>query len=1321
MPRLLSLLVVCLVLAVSTFTASPVLAKSILFITAQPTQPGKYERIIPLARERGHEMTYLYIDKMGEATAADLSRHDFVVIDAAYGAALGAARARLTAMLREVTAPWIWVLNDGGEHGNIAPDDAELLQTYMREGGRANFRSLMCSIDQKVFGDTSADCPAPQMFPDAGIYHPAFAGRVFNELSDYLAFKQVDPAGKAPPAVGILFHEAHLAADLTTFLDDLIGRLEARGILPVAMYLPAARDGDITRLVTAHDRRWVDLLINSQIVLNPEGRKKEFNDLGVPVIQAMPYRKGDQAVWEADTAGITLTDIPFYLAQPEYAGIVDPIVAAVTRKSDGDIVPLDDQLASVVDKAAGLIALRHTPQAEKKAALLFWNYPPGQKNLGASFLNLPRSIESTMAAMKAHGWTVDTPDETALTERLTALLSAHYEDDALNKLIDDGLAETFPLSSYRQWFNRLPENVRIPIMQRFGDPANSGQVVERDGVKQFIMPRYKAGNLILMAQPPRGEKSDDRERALYHDTKVPPSHAYLATYLWVREEFGANAIIHYGTHGTAEWQPGKERGLSVHEAPYLVLGGTPVLYPYIVDNVGEAMQAKRRGRATIITHNTPSFSPAGLHGEINQLHDLLHSWLTTDDGEVKGKTFADLVNKAIELNIDKDMRLDRAGIEADPARFGDLLHIHIHDLALQQQPLGLATFGRAAEDDLRLFTVMQMLGRPLLDKMNPEDPEELLAIDYEKLRESPVFTTLDRHIRKGEPVEGDAVLAELIERGRGYWASLTDNQENVGLLAGLDGRHVQTSYGGDPIKNPDSLPTGRNLYGFDPTRVPTKQAWEAGFDAAQKLINQHREANNGEWPTKFAFTMWSVETMRQFGMLEAQALAVMGYRPVWDRGGRVTGIEQISREELGRPRVDAVISATGLYRDHFPQAMKLMAEAAKQASELDEPDNAIAENTRKAEAALRAEGINEAEAKRWALTRIFSSESGAYSTGLDDAALATDTWGQGADGKEDRKAGDAKLANLYLNRMQFAYGPDESTWGEKPPVNAYAEHLKGIDGALLSRSSNLYGMLTTDDPFQYLGGIGLAVRHLTGKTPELYISNLRESGRVKVETASGFLAKEVRGRYTHPGWIKEMQKEGYSGTLEILSTVNNLWGWEATAPETVRDDQWQSFKEVYVDDSLDLGVKEWFEKNNPHAQAQIIERMLEAVRKEYWAADDKTVADLVQRYQELADRYAVTTDNEKFKEFVTQTAAGFGLSAPAATEPPQAEPQQPPATPNQIVEGQRLEKQESAAEQAPTPWEPLLALGLLLLSVGAGAVRQARLTGGAMPLTGRAV
>ncbi|MCC6161212.1 MAG: cobaltochelatase subunit CobN, partial [Nitrosomonas sp.] len=396
------------------------------------------------------------------------------------------------------------------------------------------------------------------------------------------------------------------------------------------------------------------------------------------------------------------------------------------------------------------------------------------------------------------------------------------------------------------------------------------------------------------------------------------------------------------------------------------------------------------------------------------------------------------------------------------------------------------------------------------------------------------------------------------------------------------------------------------------------------------------------------------------------------------------------RSELGRPRVDVVLSATGLYRDQFPNVIRLLAKAVKLAAEAEEADNPVRTNAQRITTQLLARGLSEVDARDAGQTRIFASASGQYGTGLDNAALATDSW-------QDQSDGDRKMAEMYLDRSQHAYGPDESKWGRAmEQVNLYAEHLKGTQGAVLARSSNLYGMLTTDDPFQYLGGISQAVRYLDGKAPELYISNLRGGGSGKVEGAARFLASELTTRNFHPGYIKNLMDEGYSGTLEIVDSLNNFTGWQNTAREIVRSDQWQSFADIYVKDKYLLGLDQWFEQHNPHAQAQAIERILEAARQGYWEASEADLKILKDRYQDLAQRYDVHSDNQAFTQYLNN---GFGEQPQAQTEATASEMQ------SQTVEGMRLTKIEQLHSEL-SPQE--LAWLLILLAITGGIWRGLR-------------
>jgi cobaltochelatase CobN len=1275
-----------------TLAATCAQSRELLVLTAPPVQAGKFHVLDEIARPHGWRVRPIYADRLtGEEGPALFQGADLVLLDIPYDPVVEAVERKVGRALAQSGARWLRVQAERHAAHGLPQADARQLWLYYVNGGKRNFDGFFRFLEAR------GPVPPPIVFPRAGIYHPDYDAVVFADAAQYFAWKGVSVQAR-PPVVAFALHQHYIASELTHFIDATIRAIEARGAVALAFYAPFEDERAFEKLLTPDGRPVADALINSQIMLRADQRRAEFERLGIPVIQAMPYRRGDVAEWRQDPAGVHLMDVPFYLAQPEYAGVMDAMSAAASRKRDGQIVAIPGQVEAVVGKALNLVRLQRTPNAEKRVALFYWNYPPGETNLGASFLNVPRSLAGLLTAMQAAGYAVQPRDAEALVPALQRLLRPYYRDGELQALLADGLAAELPVSRYRAWFELLPAEVQERINARWGRPEDSAMVIQAGGEPRFVVPRLALGNLVALPQPPRGERRDDREKALYHDTAVPVNHFYLAAYLWAREVLGAHALVHFGTHGTQEWMPGKERGLAVTDDALLPIADAPVVYPYIVDDVGEAVQAKRRGRALTLSYQTAPFAPAGLHNALNDLHALVHEWQSLTEGEVREKTAARILEGARKLHFEKDLGVGEAQAKRDFPAFLQKLHDWLHELAHASQPLGMHTLGATQEPRYRLGTVLQMLGAEFVTLTDAE-PDETFVEDYRKLTQSAPFRFLEKHVAHSEPLAAgtDAKLAALTERARAYYAALDAAPEMASVLAALAGRHVVPGYGGDPIRNPDSLPTGRNLYGFDPSRVPTKAAYDAGREALEKLIAAHRE-RNGAPPTKLAFALWSVETMRHFGVLEAQALYALGVRPRWSEGGQVTGVELIPRAELKRARIDVVLSATGLYRDHFPNVMRHLAEAAALAARADEADNAVRANSALLAARLRAAGVEAGKAERAAATRIFSNDTGNYGTGLAEATLASDTWE-----RTDR------MAAMYLARMQHAYGTDMKSWGEKlPGVNLYAENLKGVQAAALSRTSNLYGMLTTDDPFQYLGGISLAVRHLTGRSPELYISNLREAGNSRAENAAQFLARELRTRQFHPGWIESLMKEGYSGTTEILDSLNNFWGWQVTAPELVRADQWQEFADVYVRDKLGLGVSDWFERANPAALAQMIERMLEAVRKDYWRADAATVRELARRYRELADAHDVRTDNRKFTEFL-QRAAGYGLAAPAPRRPAAAAaaPAPQPA-PRPEIRGMKL------VPVVPTPLNVVdalqraFALALLLAALTFGGMAEAR-------------
>ncbi|MEJ6497294.1 cobaltochelatase subunit CobN [Pseudoalteromonas lipolytica] len=1143
---------------------------------------------------------------------------------------------------------------------------------YYNNAGRDNYRNMMLYIANAIFKLSDVPAEPVKVIPNVGLYHPEFDGHVSADETQFFNWLDAKPA---QAVIAIAIHRSVIDYEQQQIVDALITGLQNKGAKALAFFFEG-NDEALTypELLSDETGSRVDLIINYRSLHYVEKRRAEFMQIGVPVIHALNYTEGDEQAFKEDHAGVSPALTPFFLVMPEDTGSTDPIIIAANEK--GSKVAMQAQLNALVERAFNHANLAHIKNTDKKVATFIWNYPPGENNIGAAFLDVPSSIANIAKAMNEKGYQVKQTDTATLVEQAGKLLRPYYRGEDAEALVKLGLADYLPLSIYQTWFDSLPQDVTQPIIDKYGQPSESAMLRMHNGEMMFVIPRMELGNMIVLPQGVRGETAK-QHAAQYHSTKSVINHSYLAIYLYARDVFNADAVVHLGTHGSQEWLSGKERGLSVYDAPNLAIGNIPVFYPYIIDNVGEAMQAKRRGRATMISHLTPGFAKAGLYTEVAKLNELITNYLMLDEGQTKSNTQQEIIKLAKQLNMLKDLDLDEATLAAQFADKITVLQDHLNTLAQMSQPLGVHIFGELPINAHLYSTILQMLGDDFTKQAGEFEREIGIAIG-ESERED------ERKVVKLEALEGFQLLARVlgensnlaipeslqsdIATAKEYWQNFHKSEEITGLLNGLNGQYIPVSHGNDPIRNPAAVPTGRNLIGFNPAKVPSKEAYQAGVKMLEQTVQQY-QAEHGRYPQKLAFSLWSLETMRHQGALEAQILHAMGIKPKWNNQGNIVGTEVIPYSELGRPRIDVVVSATGLYRDAFPNVMLWIAEAIDKVAKMKEDNNFVYRHSMTLKQTLLDEGKSEEDADYLSSVRIFSNESGAYGTGLAGGALDSDSW-----------ENDSKLANLYLERMGFGFGKDEARWSENlSETGLYEKVLSGTDGVVFSRSSNLYALMTNDDPFQYFGGIGLAVRHIDGKTPQMYVSNLRRKGQEKIQTLDQFISNEMRSRYFHPRWIKAMQDSGYAGATAILDRMNNMWGWEVMTPDAVRDDQWQEFFEVYVDDKYDMQMREFFEQHNAEALAQIIERMLEAVRKGYWQADAETLKKMLETYTEIANQHDVVTDNETFTEFVKEQNAGFGL---APLVPGQAAPElaNSVSSASQQVSGQKLEQVEQGKQ-----------------------------------------
>lgn len=1264
--------------------------------------PGKTARLDTLGRAEGVRFHHHAIGEGRALPDGWPGEAALVVLDTPRPADAAEVMAAVGERLAASPVPWLRVGGGAPASGNLAPAEARRLAGYYGNGGQANYRNLVRYLAARRHGTDGDVLPPPQALPATGYYDGQTPGWLDSATTLRQAWQQ---RGEADwPKAAVIVAGNSVGSLQTEVLDAVIAAAARQRVAAFGVWFDQADAQGLGKALAGLD---VDAVVNLIHLQNGSARAAELLALDVPALQALNWRQGDANAWRASASGVPVPLLATFVAVPEGWGLSDPMVLSAT--DDGAQQPIPEQIDALAAKLARLAALRRTPAADKRVALMFWNYPAGEHNLSASHLNVPRSLELLSRRMADAGYDVTPAREQALIDAGQAMLAGYYRPDTLDALRARGLAATFPVARYRQWLDTLPLAQKRALLAQWGDPARHPAVRTIDGEQVFVIPRLQLGKLLVMPQPPRAGRVGEAT----HDMASLPSHYYLAAYLFLRAGWHADALVHFGTHGTQEWTPGKDRGLWVNDYPYLAVGDLPVFYPYIQDNVGEAVQAKRRGRAVTVSHQTPAFAPAGLYDELRDLHATIHEYLQLDDGQVRQATAAQIRQAALDAGIAADMGWDAARMQADFPAFFDALHDHLHELARATMPLGLHTFGQPAAPEHQLSTVMQQLGEPYYRALGL-DPQEVFAGDYAQLQASTPYRTLARYLRDGAPLDAvaDPALRTQLERGRQLDAALADTQEIESLLHGLAGGFVAPGSGGDPVRNPD-VRSGRNLFPFEPDRIPTRAAFDTGRQALNQLLAAYRADHGGALPDKLAFSLWSSEAIRHLGVLESEVLHALGLRPVWDAGGKVTALEIVPEADMPHPRIDAVVQVTSVYRDQFEPFMRLLAEAIDRLAALPpSPGNPVAAHARQLEQRLLERGQSPQRARQLASLRIFSNAPGEYGSGLNGAVLARDA-------QADK--GDAALAEGFLERMQYGYGAREGGV-VLPGGNLLAEQLRGVQAAVLARSSNSNGLLTTDHPFEYLGGLSLAVRHLDGASPPLYVADLRQSAP-KTTTAAKFLADELRARALNPQWIGAMQQEGYAGTLKVLKTVDNLFGWQVTDPSSVRGDQWQAIHDTFVRDRRGLGVAQWFERSNPAAQAQMIGRMLEAVERGYWQADAATTGELRQRLRQLQATQATSTGAATSGQ---GRATGFGVSAaPAlasATTTPAAAPASSPAaaapapapTPPAAdtdadvvpVRGQVMRRLDPPA--APATWQPWLGAAALLLLLAGGGWHQRR-------------
>jgi cobaltochelatase CobN len=912
-------------------------------------------------------------------------------------------------------------------------------------------------------------------------------------------------------------------------------------------------------------------------------------------------------------------------------------------ETEADLVlyrPVADRVAFVADLARNWARLRAKPPAERRVAIILANYPNRDGRIGNGVgLDTPQSAVRVLEALGAAGYRVgDMPrDAAGLMERLLA--------GPTNARPEMPAEETLSFPEYSAFFDRLPKSVQERVRTQWG--AAEADPFFRPGrvdCGRFAIPGLWSGNVAVLIQPARGYNLDPK--STYHDPALVPPHSYFAAYAWLADSFCADAVIDLGKHGTLEWLPGKALALSSECFPEAVMGPMPHLYPFIVNDPGEGSQAKRRSQAVIIDHLTPPLTRAGSYGPQAELERLIDEYYDAARGDPRrvAPLAAEILERARAAGIDKDCgihpgeELPRALIKLD-GFLCELKELQIRDglHVFGESPTGelldglLLAFARArrgsgteAESLLRALAVDLDLGvdplmlelaapwvgpRPAALLQPPPQPSPASEGGSSLCGEVP---SLARGGGKGggwrtagDTVERLEALALRLVSGTaepaaewhatqavlGWIARVLrpavaacGEAEIAGVLAALDGRAVAPGPSGAPSRGrPEVLPTGRNFYSVDTRAVPTPAAWQLGWHSAGLLMERHAQ-EHGRYPARLALSAWGTANMRTGGDDIAQAMALIGARPVWEgASGRVTGFEILPASVMDRPRVDVTLRISGFFRDAFPGLIDLFDSAVRAVAALDEGAdiNPLAARVAADRAALAAAGIAPDEAALRAGYRVFGSQPGAYGAGL-QALIDEGIW------KED---GD--LAEAYLGWSGWAYGAGAEG---RPERALFESRLAEADAVVHNQDNREHDLLDSDDYYQFEGGLALAVRHLSGRDPAVYHIDHSQPDRPRIRTLREEIGRIVRGRAANPRWIQGVMRHGYKGAAEIAATVDYLFAFAATT-HAVDDAHFEALYEAYLGDAAVMG---FMSAHNPAALAETRSRFKEAIERGLW-------------------------------------------------------------------------------------------------------------------------
>ena len=1179
---------------------------------------------------------------------------------------------------------------------NLDSVQQNLIRGYLTNGGKTNYRNMLNYIRKAIDGKISSipEVEDPAERPSDMLYHAGLTNPddelEFLTVADYEKFMKDNR----------LYKEGARKIMLTGQMADATGLIEALekegyNVYPVQ---------SMTKFMSFIDEVQPDAIINMA-----HGRMgdKMVDYLKAKNILLFAPLTINSLVdeWEKDPMGMAGGFMSQSIVTPEIDGAIRPFALFAQYEDEEGLrhsYAVPERLKTFVSTINNYLNLNTKPNSEKKVAIYYYK-GPGQNALTAAGMEVVPSLYNLLVRMKQEGYNISGLPANA--EELGKMIQAQgavfnsYAEGAFNDFMQKGHPELITKDQYESWVKESlrPEKYQ-EVVDAFGEfPGN--YMATNDG--KLGIARLQFGNVVLMPQNAAG--SGDNSFQVIHGTNMAPPHTYIASYLWMQHGFKADALIHFGTHGSLEFTPRKQVALCSNDWPDRLVGAVPHFYIYSIGNVGEGMMAKRRSYATIQSYLTPPFLESSVRGIYRELMEKIKIY-NNSHKENKDQESLAVKTLTVKMGIHRDLGLD--SITNKPYTEDEIARVEnfAEELATEKITGQLYTMGVPYEAERITSSVYAMATEPIAYSLLALDKQRGKATDavskhrslftqqyltparhlVEKLLANPALATdelicrtagitaqelakarqieADRNAPKGmmammmamgkarkeyskEEIELALAIAE-VERtiknvGNYKNALLTSPEEELSsLMNALKGGYTAPTPGGDPIANPNALPTGRNMYAINAEATPTESAWEKGIALAKQTIDTYKQRHNDSIPRKVSYTLWSSEFIETGGATIAQVLYMLGVEPVRDAFGRVSDLKLIPSAELGRPRIDVVVQTSGQLRDIAASRLFLINRAVEMAAAAkdDKFENQVAASVVEAERVLTEKGVSPKDAREMASFRVFGGANGMYGTGIQGMVESGDRW-----------ESESEIADTYLNNMGAFYG-DEKHW-EVFQKFAFEAALNSTDVVVQPRQSNTWGALSLDHVYEFMGGMNLAVRNVTGKDPDAYLSDYRNRNNMKMQELKEAVGVESRTTILNPTYIKEKMKGGSSAASEVAQTVTNTYGWNVMKPTAIDKELWDNIYDVYVKDEYKLNVKDFFEKQNPAALQEVTAVMMETARKGYWKASPEQLSNIAKLHTDLVRQFGpsgsgFTGDNAKLQQFIAsqvdaQTAANY--------------------------------------------------------------------------------